>query len=271
MFKLLLVTDRPEVRAAFEAITDWERLGFKPPRTAGNAAEATDSLTHHHADAVAIALPPEEEKKLLSAMECPHWHLRPVLDAADTKEQVLKDVVELELLLGRTHADYSNDPYSEETMMQLARHEFFRRVIGGKESSPERIRRYLRLLRSRMDPTRPCVLMRLAMPEDDGYLPMHWRYGPDRLEVAMRNIFGAELNGMRLLVSVLENEEIYLLACPMLEHEAPAADEMERIAVEHAEWACEHVREYLDIEMEIDGVRRLSSLYDLAVPETAAR
>jgi hypothetical protein len=271
MFKLLLVTDKPEVRAAFAAITDWERLGFKPPRTAGNADEATDSLTHHHADAVAIALPPEEEKKLLSAMECPHWHLRPVLDAADSKEQVLKDVVELELLLARTHADYSNDPYSEETMMQLARHEFFRRVIGGKENSPERIRRYLRLLRSRMDPNRPCVLVQLVMPEDDGYLPAHWHYGPDRLEVAMRNIFGAELAGMRLLVSVLENDEIYLLACPMLEHDAPGADEMERIAVEHAAWACDHVREYLNMELELDRVRRLNSLYDLTAAEPAAQ
>lgn len=155
-------------------------------------------------------------------------------------------------------------------MMQLARHEFFRRVIGGKEKSRERIRKYLRLLRSRMDATRPCVLMRLAMPEDAGYLPNHWHYGPDRLEVAMRNIFGAELSGMRLLVSVLENETIYLLACPMLEHDAPAPDEAERIVVEHAAWACEHVREYLGLEMEIDGVRRLSTLYDLAVPETAA-
>ncbi|MBR6954058.1 MAG: hypothetical protein IKH77_03320 [Clostridia bacterium] len=269
MYKLLLVTDKPEVRAAFDAVTDWERLGFKQPRTAASADEATDSLTHHHADAVAIALPAEEEKKLLSAMECPHWHLRPVLDAADTKEQVLKDMVELELLLSRTHADYSNDPYSEETMMQLARHEFFRRVISGKTRSPERIRRYLRLLRSRMDPTRPCVLLRLAIPDDDGYLSAHWHYGADRLEVAMRNIFGAELSGMRLLVSVLDSEEIYLLACPMLEHEAPEAGEMERIVVEHATWACQHVREYLDMELEIDSVRMLSCLYDLAVPETA--
>jgi hypothetical protein len=271
MYKLLLVTDRPEVREAYAAVEDWERLGFRQPRTAASVDEATDSLTHHHADAVAVALPPEEEKKLLTAMGCPRWHLRPVLDAADNRDQVIRDVVELELLLSRTHADYSNDPYSEETMMQLARHEYFRRLISGRETSPERLHRYLRLLRSRMDPNRPCVLVQLVMPEDDGYLPAHWHYGPDRLEVAMRNIFGAELAGMRLLVSVLENDEIYLLACPMLDRETPEPAEMERMVMEHAAWACDHVREYLNMELELDRVRRLNSLYDLTAAEPAAQ
>ena len=270
MYKLLLVTDRPEVREAFSAVEDWGRLGFKPPRMAAGVDEATDSLTHHHADAVAVALPPEEEKKLLTAMSCPKWHLRPVLDAADSRDQVIRDVMELELLLSRTHADYSNDPYSEETMMQLARHEYFRRVISGRETSPERLHRYLRLLRSRMDPDRPCILVQLVMPEDDDYLSAHWRYGPDRLEVAMRNIFGAELSGMRLLVSVLESEEIYLLACPMLDRETPDPDQMEQLVMEHAAWGCDHVREYLNMELEVDGIRRLHSLNDLTTAETAA-
>ena len=269
MYKLLLATDRPEVLDAFGEIRDWERLGFRPPRTAGSADAAEESLRAHHADAVAVALPPEEERKLVEDMGCPHWHLRPIMRAAADRETVLKDVMELELLLSRTRADYSNDPYSDETMMLLQRHDFFRRVIAGEESDPDRIRRYMRLLRSRMDPEKACVLLSLRLAEEGEELSDHWRYGPERLEVAMRNIFGAELSGMRLLVSVLDSEEIYLLACPMLEHEAPEAGEMEHIVVEHATWACQHVREYLDMELEIDSVRMLSCLYDLAVPETA--
>lgn len=263
MFKLLLATDRPEVLEAFGEIQEWDRLGFKVPRTAGTADEATDSLIHHHADAVAIALPPEEEQKLVRAMACPKWHLRPILHAACTREEILRDMVELELLLSRTHADYSNDAYSEETMMQLSRHEFFRRVIAGKERSAEHLRRYMLLLRSRMDPDRPCVMIRFHLPDEDGYLSDHWHYGPDRLEVAMRNIFGAELHGVRILVSVHDDGQITLLACPMLDAEVPDPDEMKRLVEEHVTWAIGHVREYLNLEMEIESVTMLDSLVEM--------
>ena len=123
MFKLLLATDDPEVQRAYGEINDWERLGFRQPRTASTADEATDSLTHHHADAVIIALAPQEEQKLIHAMACDHWRLRPILTAGRNRNEIQRDLVELEILLSRTHADYSNDPYSEETMMQLSRHE----------------------------------------------------------------------------------------------------------------------------------------------------
>ena len=254
MFKLLLVTDRPEVRATFEGITDWERIGFRTPRYASCVEEAVDSLTHHHADAIAVSLPPEEEKRMIQAMATPRWHLRPILIIPEDTGDLMRDLGELELLLSRTHADYSNDQYSEESMMQLARHEFLRRVIAGQEQNPAHIRRYLRLLRSQMDPDKPCVLIALDYPDDDGYLSDHWKYGADRLEVAMRNIFGAELEGIRMLVSVLPDERIYLLACPMLDRETVSGPEMVELVCSHTEWAIGHVRDYLKIEMDIAAV-----------------
>ena len=251
MFKLLLATDDPDVLRTFSEIRDWDRLGYRTPRTAANADEAVDSLTHHHADAVLIAMAAEEEQKLIHAMSCPHWHLRPIMHATANREQMIKDLNELEMLLGRTHADYSNDPYSEEAMMQLTRHEFFRKVISGREGNPDRVRKYLQMLRSRMDPDRPCVLLKFDLPDDDGYLASHWNYGPDRLEVAMRNIFGAEKNGVRMLVSVQDDERIALLACPMLYHDAPEGEALETMVIEHTQDAISHVKEYLGIDMRV--------------------
>lgn len=260
MYKLLLATDQPEVLQAFGEITDWDRLGFRQPRIAATAAEAVDSLTHHHADAVAIAMQAGEEAQLTAAMRCPHWHLRPIMRAASDPVTVRKDLVETELLLSRTHADYSNDPYNEENMMQLERHAFFRRLLAGEERSEDRMRRYLRLLRSAMDPDQPCVLMQLHLPDTDGYLAAHWQYGPDRLEVAMRNIFGAELNGMRILISVLPDERIYLLAGVLLDHDAPDEDSMEEMVRAHAEDSITHVKEFLNIDVDIAQTQRLPTL-----------
>lgn len=51
----------------------------------------------------------------------------------------------------------------------------------------------------------------------------------------MRNIFGADLYGMRLLVSVLEDGRIYLLACPMLgSMELPDGISMSSAVTAHA-------------------------------------
>lgn len=269
MYKLLLATDRPEVLDAFGEIRDWERLGFRPPRTAGSADAAEESLRAHHADAVAVALPPEEERKLVADMGCPHWHLRPIMRAAADRETVLKDVMELELLLSRTRADYSNDPYSDETMMLLQRHDFFRRVIAGEESDPDRIRRYMRLLRSRMDPEKACVLLSLRLAEEGEELSDHWRYGPERLEVAMRNIFGAELSGMRLLFSILRDERIFLLACPMLGRETPPEEKLVDIVTDYTRRTIDHVREYLGISLEITGARLCPSVTELNRPQRA--
>ena len=269
MFKLLLATDDPEVQRAYGEINDWERLGFRQPRTASTADEATDSLTHHHADAVIIALAPQEEQKLIHAMACDHWRLRPILTAGRNRNEIQRDLVELEILLSRTHADYSNDPYSEETMMQISRHDFFRKVIAGKEHSAEHLRRYLRLLRSRMDPDRPCLIVQFELPDADGYLSDHWHYGSERLEVAMRNIFGAELNGVRFLVSVLDDERIFLLACPMLEQEIPDMDSLRETVNEHVEECAKHVQEYLNIDMKILSSTEYPTLIDMAQQRAA--
>lgn len=32
MYKILLVTDRPEILDAFQAVSSWESLGFRVPR-----------------------------------------------------------------------------------------------------------------------------------------------------------------------------------------------------------------------------------------------
>ena len=61
MYKLLLATNAEPVRAAFTSLP-WEMLGFRPPRVAESVEEAISSLKAYHADAIAIALPAEEDE-----------------------------------------------------------------------------------------------------------------------------------------------------------------------------------------------------------------
>lgn len=263
MYKLLLATDRQEVLAAFQALPAWEVIGFRAPRIVSSAEEALESLKRYHADAIAFDLDEEQEKTLMDALIREYPRL-PIVETANTRANVEHIVRELGMLLNRTHADYSDDYTSEAELMQMWRHEFFRALIGGKIASESDTLRYMNLLRSRMDPTKAAVLIELASAQDDGFMQDRWRYGADRLEVALRNFFGAELAGMRVLVSVLPDNRIYLLCCTMLGEEGPDPSAMAGIVTSHAQASIDHVHEYLDMHLSIAGIRMLPTLMELS-------
>ncbi len=261
MYKLLLVTDSQEALDAFNAMESWESLGFKKPRVAQNTEQAKDILSRHHVDGIAANLCEGEKQALLSFMET-DYPITPLVEAPATPEKWRRNLGELALLLGRIRADYSNDNANEAEMLQLARHDFFRHLLCDHYADEEKIRRLMGLVRSRMNPDSPCVVMRLSTPDEDGYLRSHWKYGPDRLEVAMRNFFGAELQGMRILISLLPDERIYLVACPMLGCKALEREEMLSLMERHAEDVIQHVREYLGIELNISTRQTMPRLVD---------
>lgn len=261
MYKLLLATDKPEIMEAFQAVSSWELLGFRTPRMVSTVQAAIDSLKKHHADGIAFSFDEKGDETLMNHLAS-EYPILPIIHAGRNAGQVTDAVNELRSLLNRTHADFSNDNFGEADMLQLVRHEFFRNLIAGKVAEKAAVMRRMKLLRSRMNPEQPCVLLELAMPEGDSFLTGRWHYGSERLEVALRNFFGVELEGMRMLVSVLPDERIFLLACPMLGEEA--ADSISGLVHHHAEDSIAHVREYLGLHLSIASVRVLPNLTALA-------
>lgn len=266
MYKLLLATNSPEIMNAFGAITSWESMGFRAPRMVSTAQSAIESLKKHHADGIAFAMD-EREEQVLMAHLMTEYPLLPIFSAGRTQAEVVDAVCALRSLLNRTHADFSNDDFGEADMMQLCRHEFFRALIDGRIKTKNDVLSHMRLLRSRMDPLKPCVMLELALPEGDHYLNGRWHYGADRLEIALRNFLGAELNGMRVLVSVLPDERIFLLCCPMLGEECAGGDSMTGLVTSHAQESMEGMREYLGIDLHIAEIRVLPTLTALAAED----
>ena len=87
----------------------------------------------------------------------------------------------------------------------------------------------------------------------------------DRLEVALRNIFGVEAHGLRILACVLPGDRIVLLGCPMLFHEGPDEDaSITGILSDHIRDSIEHVDEYMGIDLRIASIRVLPCLTALA-------
>lgn len=264
MYKLLLVTHNQKVKDAFAGVSSWTLLGFKEPRIATSPDEAVATMAKHHVDGMIISLPEQEKRRMIEIMN--DHPLIPMILENDqvTVDQVTVDVESIGSILNKTRADYSNDRYSEAEMMQMCRHEYFRKLLSGKEKNKADILRNLLLLRSKMDPEVPCVLMELSVPED-GYLAGKWQDGANRLEVVMRNIFGAEKEGMRVLVSVVDEERLFLTACPMIGEKQPGSvQHMLEIVHDHAQAGIEHVREFLGMDLRIASEEIRPDLLSLA-------
>ena len=264
MYKLLLATDRQEVLGAFNAVTAWESMGFRVPRIVNSVNAAVKSLKEHHADAIAFSFVEQDDSMLMEHLRT-FYPLLPIFTAAGTVGELLSVLHELRLLLNRTHADFSNDNFGEADMMQLCRHEFFRALLQGRIMGEEDVRRRLLLLRSKMEADKPGVLLELSMPGDSDFLKGRWHYGAERLEIALHNFFGVELAGMRMVVSVLPDERIFLLAGAM--RGMSDTESMTGTVTSHAQECIEHVREYLDLDLTITNIRVLPRLAELARKE----
>ncbi len=263
MYKILLATNDQKVRDAFAAVA-WENLGFKQPRLASTMDEALCSLKAYHADAIAIALPAQEDSELMKVLMERYPDL-PVMEAPDMRGEVELRVLELRKLIVRLNADISNDSYTLADQMMVCRHEYFRAMMDRRIPSAKDIVRMLRLVRSKMDPHRPCVVAELKMPDGSDFLKGRWHYGPQRLEMALRNIFGVEVAGLRILSCVLPGDRIILLGCPMLYHELETnEDSMTGVVSRHVQDCIDHVDEYLGIDLTIAAMHVLPALTAMA-------
>ncbi len=259
MYKLLLVSDREEILDAFDQIHNWEFNGFKKPHIRHDFEGAKQSLKIHHADGIAMAIPQEEEERLMEYLQI-NYPLLPIFEPGKTPEEALEYLGELNALLNRVRADFSSDTFDEQEMMIRARRHFFRKLVGDGQLTCEQLRRGMRLRRSRMDPDRTCVLMTLEhAPMEPG-----WQDPDHVLERSLFQSFGGDVEGYHVLPLVTRGGDVYVLAGRLRGSEetdpagGPAAllDSCVRKGIQHAE-------EYQGLRLSVTGVEVLPSLYAL--------
>lgn len=68
---------------------------------------------------------------------------------------------------------------------------------------------------------------------------------------------------MRMLISVLPDERIKMLCCPMIGSEV-AGDSITATVAQHAQDAMENVKEYLGLDLRITNIQILPTLTALA-------
>ena len=66
MYKLLLVSDKEEIRTLYERFSEWENLGFERPVVAANAQSGIEQLSRRRFDAVSSLLSISEGKQFFA-------------------------------------------------------------------------------------------------------------------------------------------------------------------------------------------------------------
>ena len=260
MYKLLLVTDQDEVLDAFSQIKNWELIGFKPPHIRHDYEGAKDSLAKHHADGICLAVNSDQEEQILAYLQ-EYYPNVSIFEAGRNEEEVLRYLNELKSLLNRIHADFYNERSNTRDVLQLCRHDFFKKVINGQINNPADLHRKMRLLRSRMDADRPCLLIEIEQSAPNDKLEGRWHYGKDRLEVALRTSFAGDLNGIHILPTIHSDGRILVLACPLHGVDTDmTVDTMTAMLTSYTADSIKHMKEFFGLELHIIGIRVFPAL-----------
>ena len=257
MYRLLIVTDNCEVKEQISAMQGWEKFGFKPPRLRATAEEARECMQKHHIGAIAVD-PSSGLDELTAWLDDQHPDL-PMFGVETDEEKMFANMQELSRLITRLKADDSDDRYDLSANMQTQRDRWLKKLVSGMVNSENDLARQMKLYRFSAPADQPCVLARLEMTDEDGFMSVRWHYGSDRLEQALRNFFGKEYNHMRIHVAVISPEEVRVLCYPA----DPAFSVSENIAYDYMKETVEQIGSYLGLHMSIVSVHRMSGLREL--------
>ncbi len=263
MYRLALTTTRKDVLDAFTGIKDVNRLMFDPFIVLDSAQAALHDLAKSGADAIAYALPPDEEKMLREHLDAHFPHL-PVVRADRAGSEARDTVQLLREHLDQLHGDFSD--YGNDTVAGLARlrAELMHRLLEGKIRDREELETRLLMTRSKLSADFPCFLFEFDVPEGRQYLDSRWHHGFERLDYALRANFFARITGaLHYYAALVTPDSLRVLAVsgePLSESEI---DVMSRGSHERVLAAAGQVKAYMDLELTCRQFYALPALADV--------
>jgi len=266
MYKLLLISDQKDVLDAYEQIDNWEFNGFRKPHIRHDLEGAKQSLQIHHADAIILDLENRDKLEIFRYLRA-NYPLLPLCMAGKTTEDAKKYLAELLQMLNWLHADFASEAFDEQKMMIRARRHFFRNLVSGKKAvTRDELKRKLLMLRSRMEPEKPCILLDLEQDDREGDLP---EYNEDTDHLLERELFqsiGGDYQGFHVLPLVTQEGEVFILAGSLRGKEQ--TEDLQAMLERCMRDGMQHAEEYRGLHLRMKSKRTLPSIYALCTDYT---
>lgn len=265
MYKLLLVTDREEVIDTFAKVQNLADMMMDPVTVIRDIPEAIAYLERNAVDAVGYSFRLTDPAPLHTYL----MDVRPSMPIFQTHhhDNTLHDeLIRVRAFLDRMRMDDSQEGMDEAQALQYLRDELMHRLLAREIPSPAELKSRLKLVRAQNISTdKPAFLFDFDMPQGELYLDGRWRYGRQRLESALRNNFiGRYADGIHYGVAMLSPRHIRLIACQEKGGSDEDPQDCERRVRAYVDDKVARIKQYLDLELELEQFTVLSSINEIA-------
>lgn len=138
--------------------------------------------------------------------------------------------------------------------------DFWDSLWEGQIANTAVLSRRLKVLELPVGVDAPCCRCVLRLKHGDAYLDHIWRYGRDRLRVAVGNLLPHEDSGVLYGICRLTPRHVYILACAMNGMDAGTLEARVQADIGAL---IEALGQYLDLETELKEIVQLESLAEL--------
>ncbi len=149
-------------------------------------------------------------------------------------------------------------------MLPEMRLDFWDALWAGQISSAAALGRRLSVLELPLEPDCACCRCVLRLQYGDAYLRDVWRYGRDRLRVAVGNLLPKAESGIIYGVCRLTTRHIYILACAQ---GTLAGEALEKRVREDIEKLITCLDQYLNLSSELKEITAPQPLSDIATEQ----
>lgn len=257
MYKLLLVCDKEDICGLYAGFSEWENLGFEKPVIAMDAQAGIDNLGKQRFDAVSCLLSIGEGKKFFSYLS-----KRPEMLGMETvrnEEKLRREISNARRMLSARDAGRQTKQVDDYT--RALQGEFFCDLLRGAAYSRDKIdERFQSLKMENFDPERPVCMSSFRLPQGDYFLAEVWRYGRERLENALKNIFENGDDEMQYVVLIINPHHMRLIGVPRA---ALTKEEVYAKVAQHLENCQKSLEAYFELHLDIKRIVPYDSVYAL--------
>ena len=258
MYKLLLVSDKEEIRTLYRGYSEWENLGFEQPTIAENAQKGIELLSRNRFDAISCLLSVNEGKKFFAYLS-----KRPEMlgmETARDEERLRKEISTARRTLSARDASRQNKMVDDYT--RALQGEFLCDLLRGAAYDRTKIDERMQALKTTpLDAHRPVATSSFRLPQGDYFLSEVWRYGRDRLENALKNIFENGNENMTFVLLIINPHHMRLIAMP---REEMTKDEVYAQMVAHMARCQASLEQYFELTLTIKRIVLYDDLYALS-------
>lgn len=258
MYKLLLVSDKEEIRTLYRGYSEWENLGFEQPTIAENAQKGIELLSRNRFDAISCLLSVNEGKKFFAYLS-----RRPEMlgmETARDEERLRREISAARRTLSARDASRQSklaDDYTRALQGELLC-DLLRGAAYDRAKIDERMQS---LKATQLDAHRPVATSSFRLPQGDYFLSEVWRYGRDRLENALKNIFENGNENMTFVLLIINPHHMRLIALP---REEMTKDEVYEQMVAHMARCQASLEQYFELTLTIKRIVLYDDLYALS-------